>query len=148
MADRSNTSSTSSLTLLAMPGASPDGGASPRRAVSPLLEVRRPHCTLNCETCNAFLEDLYRHSRFNIYHSPFVFRWNFLTLFVSLDDSIRRGSLLEPFPLFRALLAPLLLPLWQDKYTCIYTRSHSVETTRAVARVVRPRKTRFTETDS
>ncbi|KAK1122589.1 hypothetical protein K0M31_009034 [Melipona bicolor] len=61
MADRSNASSTSSLTLPAMPGASPDGGASPRRAVSPLLEVRRPHCTLNCETCNAFLEDLYRH---------------------------------------------------------------------------------------
>lgn len=63
MAERSNTSSTSSLTLPTMPGASPDGGASPRRAVSPLLEVRRPHCTLNCETCNAFLEDLYRHSR-------------------------------------------------------------------------------------
>lgn len=65
MAERSNTSSTSSLTLPTMPGASPDGGASPRRAVSPLLEVRRPHCTLNCETCNAFLEDLYRHSRFH-----------------------------------------------------------------------------------
>lgn len=63
MAERSNTSSTSSLTLPTMPGTSPDGGASPRRAVSPLLEVRRPHCTLNCETCNAFLEDLYRHSR-------------------------------------------------------------------------------------
>ncbi|PBC29380.1 Atrial natriuretic peptide receptor [Apis cerana cerana] len=61
MAERSNTSSTSSLTLPTMPGTSPDGGASPRRAVSPLLEVRRPHCTLNCETCNAFLEDLYRH---------------------------------------------------------------------------------------
>lgn len=33
---------------------------SPRRAVSPLLEIRRPHCTLNCDYCNAFLEDRYR----------------------------------------------------------------------------------------
>lgn len=62
MAERSNASSTSSLTLPPMPGASPDGGASPRRAVSPLLEVRRPHCTLNCESCSLFLEDIYRHS--------------------------------------------------------------------------------------
>lgn len=64
MAERSNASSTSSLTLPQMLGTSPDGGASPspRRAVSPLLEVRRPHCTLNCESCNLFLEDIYRHS--------------------------------------------------------------------------------------
>lgn len=62
MAERSNTSSTSSLTLPPLLGTSPDGGASPRRAVSPLLEVRRPHCTLNCESCNIFLEDIYRHS--------------------------------------------------------------------------------------
>ncbi|KAG7200781.1 hypothetical protein KM043_003157 [Ampulex compressa] len=61
MAERSSASSSSSLSLPPMPGASPDGGASPRRAVSPLLEVRRPHCTLNCESCNAFLEDIYRH---------------------------------------------------------------------------------------
>lgn len=62
MAERSNASSTSSLTLPQMPGQSPDGGASPRRAVSPLLEVRRPHCTLNCESCSIYLEDIYRHS--------------------------------------------------------------------------------------
>lgn len=62
MAERSNASSTSSLTLPQMLGTSPDGGTSPRRAVSPLLEVRRPHCTLNCESCNLFLEDVYRHS--------------------------------------------------------------------------------------
>lgn len=34
---------------------------SPRRAVSPLLEVRRPHCTLNCDHCNAILEDRFKH---------------------------------------------------------------------------------------
>ena len=64
MADRSLASSTSSLTLPqgSQVGTNPDGGASPRRAVSPLLEVRRPHCTLNCESCNLFLEDIYRHS--------------------------------------------------------------------------------------
>lgn len=62
MAERNNASSTSSLTLPQMLGTSPDGGTSPRRAVSPLLEVRRPHCTLNCESCNLFLEDVYRHS--------------------------------------------------------------------------------------
>lgn len=62
MAERSNASSTSSLTLPPMPGTSPDGGASPRRAVSPLLEIRRPHCTLNCEFCNVYLEDIYKHS--------------------------------------------------------------------------------------
>jgi len=66
MAERSNASSTSSLTLPPMLGTSPDGGASPRRAVSPLLEVRRPHCTLNCESCNMYLEDIYRHSTWSI----------------------------------------------------------------------------------
>lgn len=66
MAERSNTSSTSSLTLPPIPGTSPDGGASPRRAVSPLLEVRRPHCTLNCESCNMYLEDIYRHSTLSV----------------------------------------------------------------------------------
>ncbi|KAF5305793.1 hypothetical protein FQA39_LY09129 [Lamprigera yunnana] len=34
---------------------------SPRRAVSPLLEVRRPHCTLNCDQCHAMLEDRFKH---------------------------------------------------------------------------------------
>ncbi|KAJ8923610.1 hypothetical protein NQ315_010189 [Exocentrus adspersus] len=34
---------------------------SPRRAVSPLLEVRRPHCTLNCDNCNAILGDRFKH---------------------------------------------------------------------------------------
>lgn len=34
---------------------------SPRRAVSPLLEVRRPHCTLNCDHCNGILEDRFKH---------------------------------------------------------------------------------------
>jgi len=66
MAERSNASSTSSLTLPPMLGTSPDGGASPRRAVSPLLEVRRPHCTLNCESCNVYLEDIYRHSTWSV----------------------------------------------------------------------------------
>ncbi|OXU27504.1 hypothetical protein TSAR_011270 [Trichomalopsis sarcophagae] len=61
MGDRSNASSTSSLALPSIPGASPEGGASPRRAVSPLLEVRRPHCTLNCDHCSGYLEDLYKH---------------------------------------------------------------------------------------
>ncbi|KAK0098293.1 hypothetical protein PV326_009794 [Microctonus aethiopoides] len=40
MAERSNASSTSSLALPSLQGASPDGSASPRRAVSPLLEVQ------------------------------------------------------------------------------------------------------------
>ncbi|KAI4496757.1 hypothetical protein M0804_000567 [Polistes exclamans] len=61
MAEKSNASSSSNLTLPQIPGTSPEGGASPRRAVSPLLEVRRPHCTLNCESCNTYLEDIYRH---------------------------------------------------------------------------------------
>lgn len=64
MGEKSNASSTSSLALPSIPGASPDGGASPRRAVSPLLEVRRPHCTLNCDHCSGYLEDLYRNSMF------------------------------------------------------------------------------------
>ncbi|KAJ8681913.1 hypothetical protein QAD02_017705 [Eretmocerus hayati] len=60
MGEKSNASSTSSLALPSMSGASPDGGTSPRRAVSPLLEVRRPHCTLNCDHCSGYLEDLYK----------------------------------------------------------------------------------------
>jgi hypothetical protein len=43
------------------------GGAgeppSPRHALSPLLEVRRPHCTLNCASCTAVLEERFRHSK-------------------------------------------------------------------------------------
>ncbi|CAG9828427.1 unnamed protein product [Diabrotica balteata] len=39
--------------------------ASPRRAVSPLLEVRRPHCTLNCDYCNAILGDRFKHVQSN-----------------------------------------------------------------------------------
>lgn len=47
---------------------------SPRRAVSPLLEIRRPHCTLNCDYCNAFLEDRYRQmSMLNMQKYFFVF---------------------------------------------------------------------------
>ncbi|CAF4880137.1 unnamed protein product [Pieris macdunnoughi] len=41
----------------------PPGGTdspSPRRAVSPLLESRRPHCTLACDYCAAILEDKFR----------------------------------------------------------------------------------------
>ncbi|XP_026497577.1 atrial natriuretic peptide receptor 2-like [Vanessa tameamea] len=41
----------------------PPGGGdspSPRRAVSPLLESRRPHCTLACDYCAAILEDKFR----------------------------------------------------------------------------------------
>ncbi|KAI8437547.1 hypothetical protein MSG28_011845 [Choristoneura fumiferana] len=43
----------------------PPGGAdspSPRRAVSPLLESRRPHCTLACDYCAAVLEDKFKRS--------------------------------------------------------------------------------------
>lgn len=57
-----------------------DGGAggvrdssastSPRRAVSPLLEVRRPHCTLNCDHCNAILEDRFKHLSKNLKTFP------------------------------------------------------------------------------
>lgn len=43
------------------PGIDSDNNSSPRRAVSPLLEVRRPHCTLNCDNCNAILEDRFKH---------------------------------------------------------------------------------------
>lgn len=39
--------------------------SSSRRALSPLLEVRRPHCTLNCENCKTILEERFRHSRFH-----------------------------------------------------------------------------------
>lgn len=47
---------------------------SPRRAVSPLLEVRRPHCTLNCDYCNTILEDRFRHlSIYNILCIKFLF---------------------------------------------------------------------------
>ncbi|XP_041982702.1 atrial natriuretic peptide receptor 2-like [Aricia agestis] len=40
----------------------PGGGdsPSPRRAVSPLLESRRPHCTLACDYCAAILEDKFK----------------------------------------------------------------------------------------
>lgn len=47
---------------LTLPG-SGGSDSSPRRAVSPLLEVRRPHCTLNCDHCNAILEDRFKHIR-------------------------------------------------------------------------------------
>lgn len=41
----------------------PEGSSpSPRRAISPLLEVRRPHCTLNCDNCNFILENRFKHS--------------------------------------------------------------------------------------
>lgn len=51
---------------LHLPAESPNGrevgtSTSPRRAVSPLLEVRRPHCTLKCDYCTAFLEDHFKH---------------------------------------------------------------------------------------
>ncbi|XP_026332393.1 guanylate cyclase 2G-like [Hyposmocoma kahamanoa] len=41
----------------------PPGGGdnpSPRRALSPLLEPRRPICTLTCDYCNAILEDRFK----------------------------------------------------------------------------------------
>ncbi|KAL7301193.1 hypothetical protein TKK_0006162 [Trichogramma kaykai] len=79
MGERSNASSTSSLALPSLQGASPDGGTSPRRAVSPLLEVRRPHCTLSCDHCSGYLEDLYKQHK--------------------IVDGVRRGggSPLRPF---------------------------------------------------
>lgn len=39
---------------------SPSGS---RKGLSPLLELRRPHCTLNCENCRVILEERSRHSR-------------------------------------------------------------------------------------
>ncbi|KAL0269377.1 UNVERIFIED_CONTAM: hypothetical protein PYX00_007132 [Menopon gallinae] len=39
-------------------GVSPSGS---RRPLSPLLEIRRPHCTLNCENCKTILEEQFRH---------------------------------------------------------------------------------------
>lgn len=56
----------SSVMSLTLPTDNPSGrevgtSTSPRRAVSPLLEVRRPHCTLNCDNCNAILEDRFKH---------------------------------------------------------------------------------------
>lgn len=43
-----------------MDDTSPSGS---RRALSPLLEVRRPHCTLNCENCKTILEERFKHSK-------------------------------------------------------------------------------------
>ncbi|CAG9112847.1 unnamed protein product [Plutella xylostella] len=37
-----------------------DDSSSPRRAISPLLEPRRPHCTLACDYCAAVLEDKFK----------------------------------------------------------------------------------------
>lgn len=37
--------------------------SSSRWALSPLLEVRRPHCTLNCENCKIILEERFKHSK-------------------------------------------------------------------------------------
>lgn len=55
---------------------SPSGS---RKVVSPLLELRRPHCTLNCENCKAILEERFRHSRcrqglifFNAHKKTFI----------------------------------------------------------------------------
>ena len=49
-------------------GGGSGGGAgdppSPRHALSPLLEVRRPHCTLNCASCTAVMEERFRHSKY------------------------------------------------------------------------------------
>ena len=45
-------------------GSSPGDVPSPRHALSPLLEVRRPHCTLNCASCTAVLEERFRHSKY------------------------------------------------------------------------------------
>ncbi|KAG7309287.1 hypothetical protein JYU34_005228 [Plutella xylostella] len=39
-----------------------DDSSSPRRAISPLLEPRRPHCTLACDYCAAVLEDKFKRS--------------------------------------------------------------------------------------
>lgn len=55
-----------------MDDTSPSGS---RRALSPLLEVRRPHCTLNCENCKTILEERFKHSRFFFY---FIKNWSVL----------------------------------------------------------------------
>lgn len=43
---------------------SPSGS---RKILSPLLELRRPHCTLNCANCQTILEERFRNSRFRYY---------------------------------------------------------------------------------
>lgn len=44
-----------------------DSPQQPRRVISPLLEVRRPHCTLNCDHCNNLLEERFKHmSKYNL----------------------------------------------------------------------------------
>lgn len=46
-----------------------------RRPLSPLMEARRPHCTLNCENCKSVLEERFKHSRstFIILYEFFMF---------------------------------------------------------------------------
>jgi len=46
---------------------SPSGS---RKGLSPLFELRRPHCTLNCEHCNLIMEERLRHSRSSVYKHP------------------------------------------------------------------------------
>lgn len=36
---------------------------SSKYGLAPLLEVKRPHCTLNCENCKVILEERFRHSK-------------------------------------------------------------------------------------
>lgn len=50
-------------------GKEASSSTSPRRAVSPLLEVRRPHCTLNCDNCNSILEERFKHLSNNYLYS-------------------------------------------------------------------------------
>lgn len=57
---------------------------SPRRAVSPLLEVRRPHCTLNCDYCNAILGDRFRHVQNSSKYSFIYILYYMLCLLVLL----------------------------------------------------------------
>lgn len=66
MANISNNNTSGTMSLHLPKDSNPNGrevgtSTSPRRAVSPLLEVRRPHCTLNCDHCNAILEDRFKH---------------------------------------------------------------------------------------
>ena len=72
--DRSRSTTPNGPRCLDVPGAGGrrwSGGESPspRGALSPLLELRRPHCTLNCSTCNAILEEKYKHSESCLSHT-------------------------------------------------------------------------------
>lgn len=69
-----NSNASSASSSLALPGAhSPEA-----RSISPLLEIRRPHCTLNCDHCSTYLEDLYKQSTLRALKKIYFFYYSFL----------------------------------------------------------------------